>query len=278
MTSRIAIAALAALALPMTTGAAQERPTAEDVLLRLTAGEDSAVRRKASNDATELMRQEHGPMTAEEISVLIEALVEVALAADIDHRSDLYEDHASRALVYAVRRPGSYVDEWGYVGADEYPGEPVPEAFDALVRIYETRVARALASGGGDPFLEAAFRGEARRTPTGERTTFEEFQLYHALGEIFAADLGPDGRGWAYVLALFKRSKPPCKERDGAPEPPDCTVGPGSAWCAAGRLLHMTTLGDARPWPGPDPDLWGRRCGGRVNGWRPWNLFSGDWR
>ena len=274
MISRIAVAALAALALPMTTGAAQERPTAEDVLLRLTSGEDSAVRRKASDDATELLRQEHGPMTAEEIAVLIEALVEVALAADIDHY--LYgENHASWALIYAARRPGSYVERSGYIGVDEYPepGEPVPEAFDALVRIYETRVARALASSGDDPFLEAAFRGEARRTPTGERTTFEEFHLYDALRYLFAADLGPDGRGWAYVLALFKRSKPPCKERDGAPEPPDCTVGPGSAWCAAGRLLHMTTLGDARPWPGPDPDLWGRRCGGRVNGWRPWNLF-----
>lgn len=237
MISRIAVAALAALALPMTTGTAQERPTAEDVMLRL-ASDDSAVRRKASQHATDLLRQERGPMTAEERAVLIEALAEAVLAADIGIQA-AYND-ASGALVYAVQRPGTYVDEWGYIGADENPGEPVPEAFDALVRIYETRVARALASGGDDPFLEAAFRDHARRTSTGEETTFEEWQLYFALGDLFRADLGPDGRGWAYVLALFKRSKPPCK--DGPDEPPDCTVGPGSTWCAAGRLLHMTTL------------------------------------
>ncbi len=270
MISRIAALAVAALVLPMATGAAQERPTAEDVLLRLASGEDSAVRDKAGDDATDLLRQVHGPMTAEEIAALIDALVEVTLAVDI--RSYLYENtHASRALVYAARRPGSYMDSTlEYVGVDERPGEPVPGAFDALVQIYETRVARALASGGDDPFMEASFRDEASsRTPTGGNTTFEELQLNSALGDLFDADLGPDGRGWAYVLALFERSKPPCKEYDGAPEPPDCTAGPGSTWCAAGRLLHMTPMGDARPWPGPDPDLWGRRCGDWSNGWKP---------
>ena len=267
MISRIAALAVAALVLPMATGAAQERPTVEDVLLRLTSGE-----RNAGDAAADLLRQVHGPMTADEIAVLIDALVEMTLAVDIGQWPNSEVSDASWALVYAAQHPGSYVEHSEYVGVREYPrpGESVPGAFDALVRIYETRVARALATGGDDPFMEAAFRDEASsRTPTGGRTTFEGLQLNSALRYLFGADLGPDGRGWAYVLALFERSNPPCKEYDGAPEPPDCTIGPGSTWCAAGRLLHMTPMGDARPWPGPDPDLWGRRCGDWSNGWKP---------
>ena len=58
-------------------------------------------------------------------------------------------------------RPGVYVSDPEGSGqhiltADDIRGVPVPEAFDALVRIYETLAERALAEGGDDPFLEAA--------------------------------------------------------------------------------------------------------------------------
>ena len=56
----------------------------------------------------------------------------------------------------AAWRPGVYVDGLGY--NEDVPGEPVSGAFEALVRIYETRAALALAGGGEDPFMEAAWR------------------------------------------------------------------------------------------------------------------------
>ena len=168
MISRIAALAVAALVLPMATGAAQERPTAEDVLLRLASGEDSAVR-DAGDDATDLLRQVHGPMTAEEIAVLIDALVEVTLAVDIGHLWPNSEVTRAGLWFTPPSIPGRM---WNTRNTSESryprPGESVPGAFDALVQIYETRVARALASGGDDPFMEAAFRDEASsRTPTG---------------------------------------------------------------------------------------------------------------
>ena len=279
MASRIAIAALAVLlAVPATT-AAQERPTVDDVLQRLVAEEDFEAVYKASNDAGSLLRQVHGPMTAKEIEALIEGLVQLALAPDA-HTACAYSTCASAtyavsALSSAVWQPGVYVSDPEGTGkqipltADDLQGVTVPEAFDALVRIYETLVERALAEGGDDPFIEAARRDHAHRSPDGHETTFEHSRLYGALRRIVSADLSPEGRGWAYVLGVYERSKRPCR---GDESPEGCSTDRlGSAWCAAGRVLHETMLGEPMPWAAPDRDQWKHRCGGR----RPWNFLHG---
>ena len=49
-----------------------------------------------------------------------------------------------------------------------FGGVPVPEAFDAPVRIYEALAARALADGGDDGFLEAVRWDHAHKRPRGE--------------------------------------------------------------------------------------------------------------
>ena len=271
MTTRIALAALAVLLMPATVAAQGPPGTVEDVLRRF-AGENDLNR--AKNDAGSLLRQVHGPVTAAEIAALIDGLVEIALAPGAC-ASFLCTgpSQAGSALRYAAKRPGVYVDNIGYLTADDLRGVPVPEAFDAMVTIYETLAERALADGGDDPFLEAARWDRAHEGPNRTPTTFVESRLYRSLSNVFHADLAPDGRGWRYALALFERSRPPCKY-DGPPEPPDCMVGPGSAWCAAGSLLHEGMIVAARPWPGPDQDLWERRC---YNG-HPWNRFHADWR
>ncbi len=271
MIPRITLATLAVLpAVPAATPA-QERLTVDGVLQQFAAGDLN----KARNDAAGLLRQVDGPLPAEDIEALIEGLVEIALDPDANACDySCPNKTASSVLRFAVWRPGVHATDPEGTGkqlpipADALQGVPVPEAFDALVRIYETLAERALAEGGDDPFLEAARRDEANRTPDGFGTTSEEGRMYSILSDIISADLSPDGRGWAYVLALYERSKPPCRERDGAPNPPDCSTGRfGSAWCAAGRLLHETTLGEPMPWPAPDRELWERRCGGL----RPWN-------
>jgi len=277
--SRIALAALAVLVAVPVTIPAQELPPVDDVLQRFAAvGEtDFEALNDIRNDATDLLRQVDGPLPSEEIAALIEGLVEIALTPDA-HTSCAYSTcpsatTAGSVLSYAVWRPGVYVSKSGAPGlrlltADDIRGEPVPEAFDALVRIYETLAERALAEGGDDPFLEAARRDDANRTPDGFHTTSEEGRLYSALLHIIHADLSPEGRGWAYVLGVYERSKPPCRERDDSPDPPDCSTGRrGSVWCAAGSLLHETMLEDPMPWPAPDRKLWERRCGGST----PWN-------
>ena len=292
-TTRTALVALAVLAVPPGV-AAQRRPppSAGDVLHMFDGGE---ALNRAGNEALNLLRQVNGrgepvPRTAAEIRTLVEGLVEIALASCDDNRCT-GPAQARWALVSATWRSGVYVDGLaavsagdGYLTADDVRGEPVLEAFDALVRIYETLAARALANGGDDPFMEAAWRyHEARvRDPNGPRTTAEHSQLYGSLRDVFDADPAPGGRGWAYALALFERSKPPCKEGDGSPGPPECATGPGSAWCAAGDLLHQSetskALSGMRPWPGPNPDLWKRRCGRPSDGSSsPWNFFA-DWR
>jgi len=276
---RITLVAAALLAVPVTTPA-QERPTVADVLVRFSGREDFEALNDARNDATDLLRQVDGPVSAEEIAALIEGLVEIALAPDAHtacgSMTCASATTAGSVLTFAVWHPGVYVSDPEGTGkqipipADysDTRGVPVPEAFDALVWIYETLAERALAEGGDDPFLEAARRDDANRTPDGFYMTSEEMRLYGALRDIIDADLSPDGRGWAYVLGVHERSKPPCRERDGPPNPPDCATGRrGSAWCAAGNILHRTALGEARPWPGPDPERWERRC----DDLRPWN-------
>ena len=272
-TTRTALVALAVLAVPSAVAAQRSPPpTAADVLQMFDGGKDL---NRARNEAGNLLRQvkrrgESVPRIEEEIRTLIEGLVEIALAPSAPAATE-----ARFALVTAAWQPGVYVDGLGY--NDDVRGVPVPGAFDALVRIYETLAARALANGGDDPFMEAAWRDHEARAPDGRSTTREKRDLQASLRSVFNTDPAPGGRGWEYVLALFERSKPPCKEGDGPPGPPDCTEGPGSVWCAAGSLLHQNkddrVLQSVRPWPGPNQDLWERRCRGGA----PWNLFS-DWR
>ena len=245
-----AIAAVAAALLAPETGAGQpplvldsgraRPPTAAEVLERLAAGDD----RDAGVMAKHLLRQTYGPMPEAEIEALIDAMVDLMLA-DTVGREALFQ--ARHALVSAVWRPGTYLHgNIGYLTEDDLKGEPVPAAFDALVRVYETRAARALAEGGDDPFLEAARRDfeprEAGRAPPGRP---EHDVLLGSLRDIFNAD--QEGRGWAYVLALFERSKPPqAGDR-------------GSIWCAAGHFLHYALY--PRPGrPGPDPERYRRFC------------------
>ena len=275
-TTRTALVALAVLAVPSAVGAQQSPPpTADDVLRMLDGGEDL---NRAGEQAHRLLLQVNGrgepaPRTAAEIRTLVEGLVEIAL----DDPGAPAATTAGIALLTAARRPGVYVDGLGY--DLNVRGElPVPGAFDALVRIYETLAARALANGGDDPFMEAAWRDHEALAPDGRLTTREEWVLLSSLRNVLDTDPSPGGRGWEYVLALFERSKPPCKEGDGPPGPPDCTEGLGSAWCAAGDLLHHGALRSMRPWPGPNPDLWKRRCIwslGNPGGHRPWNRFRG---
>lgn len=253
MIPRMALTAMAVLLVVPAPTPAQEPPTVDGVLQRFAAGEDL---NRAGSDAGSLLRQVRGPTAVEDIEALIEGLVEVALAPDVC--ANFLCSAATRArsaLRYAVRRPGTYVDVdgGGYLDAGDIRGVPVPEAFDALVLIYETLAARALAEGGDDPFLEAARGDHAHRTPDGHRTTFEHPRLRGSLRDVFHADMAPGGRGWAYVLALFERGKPPCREREG---PPDCTTGrlarPGAR--RATFCTRTKTAGSSRArGPGPDP-------------------------
>ncbi len=277
MVPRFTLAVLAIGVLP-TFALAQERPTVADVLGRFAAREDFEALNKARNDANSLLRQEHGPLPAEEIEALIEGLVEIALAPDAHtacaHMTCPNARNAGHVLSFAVWRPGVYVGALEGPGhhvltADDIQGVAVPEAFDALVRIYETLVERALAEGGDDPFLEAARRDHAHRSPDGHETTFEHLRLYGALRHIVSADFSPEGRGWAYALGVYERSKRPCRG-DESPKARS-TDRLGSAWCAAGRVLHETMLGEPMPWAAPDRDQWKHRCGGS----RPWNFLHG---
>ena len=91
------------------------------------------------------------------------------------------------------------------------------------------------------------------------------------------------------MVNLFENSKPPCKvtnlallrlaevpepEKHARPDPEwpdDCTVGWGSTFCAAGDLLDQKQLFGERPWPGPNPGEFYRRC----KSWRPWHAGGG---
>lgn len=146
----------------------------------------------------------------------------------------------------------------------EDEGTPYPAAFDVLVRVYETRAARALADGGDDPFLEVHRRG----------TRTEANALGMALLDVYGADR--EGRGRAYLRDLFEASEPPppCREVEGvALPPPGWEPPPGpplppcpnhSVWCAAGYpLMYGGELRPSKPRDvddPPDPALFERLC------------------
>ncbi len=114
-------------------------------------------------------------------------------------------------------------------------GTPYEAAFDALVRVYETRAARVLAEGGTDPFLEA-HRRQLRRVGA---------MLGMALSRVYRAD--PEGRGRDYLRTVFAASEPPprCQMAGDIPPNPAGSQPPlqkvenlcpnHSLWCEAAR-------------------------------------------
>ena len=123
MIPRIALASLVVLlAVPATVVAQKPPPTVADVLQRFAAGEDSEALNRAGDDATRLLRQEHGSITEEEIGALIEGLIELALAPEAGKAGD----RVGYALVSAARSPGTYADGFGYITADDLRGVARP--------------------------------------------------------------------------------------------------------------------------------------------------------
>lgn len=272
---------------PMVTdGDRQRPPTATEVL-----GEIAAVGRSggpgplglpdhmAHELAVALLRQRYGPMLEAEVDALANALADLILdsVSDTDKTIDA-RWRARGALSSAALRPGVYV---GGRYLDSLPGIPAQAAFDALVRVYETFAARALADGGTDPFVEAARRdsgtGRVHGPPRFGRDS-EVYTLSRSLSDVFWADPegteGREGRGWSFVLDLFNRNMPPVcnspaqETRDGKGLSAECQR---SVWCEAGNLLHHggSPLLGPHPWHGPDRDRWVRYCyENRPKQWR----------
>ena len=218
-----------------------------------------------NSPAVALLREEHGPRTQAEQEALVDALVDILLI-DAEFSSD---EFLVRSKAYATlstaQRHASYLR-----------GTPYSEAFDALVRVYETRAARVLAGGGDDPFREA-YRIGPSLAASG---------LVGALISVYSAD--PEGRGRDYVRALFEASEPlpaPVCRRGSimlmvGPDgeyintdqyetwlaQPECPkpYNP-SVWCEAGRFL-MYEPGASRPRrpddvaDPPDPEVFEELC------------------
>ena len=220
-----------------------------------------------NSPAVALLREEHGPRTQAEQEALVDALVDILLI-DAEFSSDEYLVRSKAyATLSTAQRNASYLR-----------GTPYPEAFDALVRVYETRAARVLAGGGDDPFREA-YRTGPSLAASG---------LLGALIRVYSAD--PEGRGRDYVRALFEASEPlpaPVCRRGSVPlimgpngeitassreqyeawlALPECPkpYNP-SVWCEAGRFL-MYEPGASRPRrpddvaDPPDPEVFEQLC------------------
>ena len=179
-------------------------PTVDDALRALRGEADRLGVGNPWNPIVAVLRQKFESRPAAELDALVEQLAAMRLAADPD--SDL-ESSIRLALTLAA---GPH---------DDLQGVPHAGAFDALVRVYETFAADALAQGGDDPFHE--LEGQA---------PYSSGRLSDALFDIYQAD--PPRRGTDYLLALFEASE--------QPEP--CLgkhCNQGSMWCKAGDLLRQ---------------------------------------
>ena len=249
-------------------GGAWRVPTAHEALRALRG--DSALPHgpvPENSLVVALLRGEHGSRPRAEREVLVEALVDMTLIdAEFSSREHLLRSRAYSALMDAQGN------------ASHLGGTPYPEAFDALVRVYETRAARLLAGGGEDPFREAH--------RAGPYVAAEGLAI--ALGRVYRAD--PEGRGRDYVRALFEASEPfpppvcrrgsvflvvgpdgeytaesreRCEAHRALPECPR-PYNP-SVWCEAGRYL-MYEPGATRPRrpedvaDPPDPEAFKELC------------------
>ena len=166
-----------------------------------------------SRVAKAVLRQVHEPRSPEELDALAGALAEIleATAAE-DRYSEMYLA-AKEALYAAAKRD------------PEIPGTPHDGSFDALVRVYETLAARALADGGTDPFKETPPVDRDARNGLGSSNP-EYSHLRNALRSIYS--VRPQTEGGDYLLALVEAAEPP--------EP--YTRNGASVWCEAVDLLR----------------------------------------
>ena len=214
--------------LVMDEGGGWRAPTPAEALLALRGESNLLGAQPPDAPALSVLRQVHGARSPGELAALTDALVDILLAdTEFATEEQRIQFEASSAL-----RGASREREGG-------KGTPYPAAFDALVRVYETRAARALADGGDDPFLEIHRRG-TRAAAEG---------LGMALLRIYRAD--PEGRGRDYLLDLFAASEPPppC-HLEGLVEDPETAMLPPcpnhSVWCEAITPL-MDTRGPGDP-------------------------------
>ena len=119
----------------------------------------------------------------------------------------MYDQAQDALFVAAMRDP-------------EAPGTPHDGSFEAMVRVYETLAARALANGGTDPFEEAHRAG-----------TNNYLQLKSALRSIYS--VRPHTEGGDYLLELFEATEPP--------EPYTHNDTVRLVWCEVGELLRPTS-------------------------------------
>ena len=172
--------------------------------------------------AIAVLRQRFQSYPPADLDAFANALVEILLA-DTEYPSEENDLQREAFVVLA----GAF-DE-------REDGTPYEAAFDALVRVYETRAARLLAEGGTDPFLEAH-----RRHPRHVGA-----MLGMDLSRVYRAD--PEGRGRDYLRTVFAASEPPprCQMAGDIPPNPAGSQPPlqkvenlcpnHSLWCEAAR-------------------------------------------
>ncbi|MCZ0936430.1 MAG: hypothetical protein OXJ54_14750 [Gemmatimonadetes bacterium] len=173
--------------------------------------------------AIAVLRQEYERRSTVELDALANALADSILASDMTEEYRLQDD-----IFWTLRLAA--------IGDADRDGAPHTGSFDALVRIYETIVAQALADGGTDPVEEL----ERSRGPSGD------WQLTSALQAIFSADR--TGRGADYVLAVVAANEPPNIE----------DVWPmrlGSLWCEAADIVRQNSGRGDHPRKGELPPL-----------------------
>ncbi|WP_420442073.1 hypothetical protein [Candidatus Palauibacter sp.] len=183
-------------------------PTPADALRALRGDPDVLPHLDGDLGSTALtvLRQELESRPAAELDALANTLADLILASeDSDIVSEEYgfQRNIFSVLAYAARADGR--------------GTPHPGSFDALVRVYETIAAEALAGGGTDPVAEIA-----RRRPG------DSWRVRGALRSIFRADRA--GRGADYLLAVVAASEPPKLK--------DWPAFPHSLWCDAADIIR----------------------------------------
>ena len=186
--------------------------------------------------ASAVLRQVHESRPPEELDALAGALAEILVAGAAEDYSEEYyvQWEAEAALeVAASHHP-------------EARGTPHDGSFEALVRVYETLAARALADGGTDP-LEEAYRDD------GNKSGPDYSLLRRVLRSIY--HVRPATEGGDYVLALLEAAVPPQRYTHNGHVP--------LVWCAAGELLRgpsrVRQLRDGRLEELPEPATSGSR-------------------
>ena len=165
---------------------------------------------KRFDPARVVLRQEYGPRPAAELDELANALADRILA--YENPEDMTDEYHIQSDIFRTLAAAASGGRF----------TPHPGSFDALVRIYETLVGRALSGGGTDPVEEL----ERRSGPSGDA------QLRRALRSIFNADRS--GQGADYVLAVLAASEPPIRDVWGR--------RPASLWCEAASIVRARGL------------------------------------